>query len=233
VSEYGAMNDARPASSEGRIPAAPAVFHALVRQRRATRNFMAEEVPEPVLKSILEDATHAPSGYNLQPWRFLVLRTPEARQRLQQAAFGQPKIGEAPVVVVAFSPAEAWRQRIDEVFAESVRRGALPPEGIEKRQQGAADFVGSLPAPVWVTRQVMIAFTVLMFSAEAHGWDTAPMEGFDAAAVRREFELGDGAEVVALLAIGRAAEPAHEVWPGRFPVARVAFDENLHTPWNS
>lgn len=213
-------------------PAAVKSFHDVLRERRATRHFTAEEVPEETITAMLNDAAQAPSGYNLQPWRFLVVRDAEAKARLRAAAFDQEKITEAPVVVIAFSPREAWRERIDEVFAESVRRGALPAGGVEKSKKGAADFVGSFAPATWINRHVMIAFTCLMLAAEAHGWDTAPMEGFDAAAVRRAFGLPDDTEVVALLAIGRAADPGRENFPGRFGVDRIAFDGDLRSPWN-
>lgn len=206
-------------------------FHAIVGERRATRHFTDEPVPEAAIAEILRDASQAPSGYNLQPWRFLVVRDAANRRKLRAAAFDQEKITEAPVVVIALAPRNGWRERIDEVFAEKVRRGALPAEGIEKMKQAGSRFIDSFPHPaIWLNRHTMIAFTFLMLAAEAHGWDTAPMEGFDPGAVRQAFNLPADTEVVALLAIGRAREPA-AVFPGRFPVERIAFAENLSTPW--
>lgn len=205
-------------------------FHALIGERRATRHFTDEEVPEEAITEILRDASQAPSGYNLQPWRFLVLRDAENRRKLRAAAFDQEKISEAPVMVVALAPRDGWRERLDDVFAESVRRGALPAEGLEKARQSANGFIGSFDPAVWLNRHTMIAFTYLMLAAEAHGWDTAPMEGFDADAVRKALRIPANTEVVALLAIGRAREP-DSVFPGRFPVERIAFSENLSTPW--
>lgn len=213
-------------------PASLKSFHEVIQERRATRHFTAEEIPAEALTAILADAAQAPSGYNLQPWRFLVVRDPENRAKLRAAAFDQEKITEAPVVIIALGPRNGWRERLDEVFAESVRRGALPPEGVEKRKQSAADFIDSMNPAVWLNRHVMIAFTFLMLAAEAHGWDTAPMEGFDAGAVRKAFSLPEDVEVVALLAIGRMREPDTE-FPGRFAVERIAFSENLRTPWAS
>lgn len=214
-------------------PHAVKSFHDVLRERRATRHFTGEEVPAATLTAILADAAQAPSGYNLQPWRYLVVRDAEARRRLRQAAFDQEKITEAPVVVIAFSPRQAWRERLDEVFAESVRRGAMEPHGLEKRKQGAADFISSLEPAMWINRHVMIGFTCLMLAAEAHGWDTAPMEGFDPAAVRQAFAMPEDVEVVALLAIGRARDAAAEIFPGRFGVERIAFDGDLRTPWSA
>jgi nitroreductase len=207
-------------------------FHAIIGERRATRHFTAEEVPVEVITEILRDASQAPSGYNLQPWRFLVVRDAKNRRKLRAAAFDQEKITEAPVVVVALAPRKGWRERLDEVFAESVKRGALPAEGIDKAKQSASGFIDSLDPAVWLNRHTMIAFTFLMLAAEAHGWDTAPMEGFDAAAVRKTLNIPADTEVVALLAVGRAQEP-DSAFPGRFPVERIAFSENLSTPWPS
>ncbi|MBI2510655.1 MAG: nitroreductase family protein [Opitutae bacterium] len=219
------------ASSSHAVDAHTRPFHTIIGERRATRHFTDEPVPEEAITEILHDASLAPSGYNLQPWRFLVVRDAANRRRLRAAAFDQEKITEAPVVVIALAPRNGWRERLDEVFAERVRRGSLPAEGIEKSKQGCAAFVDTFEPPaIWLNRHTMIAFTFLMLAAEAHGWDTAPMEGFDAGAVRKAFNLPADTEVVALLAIGRAREP-DAVFPGRFPVERIAFSENLSTPW--
>ena len=70
----------------------------------------------------------------------------------------------------------------------------------------------------------MIAVTTMMIAAEAYGFDTAPMEGFDAAGVRREFGIPDEGEVCALLAIGRGKEP-DKAYPGRFSLEEIVYSE--------
>ena len=67
-------------------------------ERRATNKFTDEEVPAEVLEAVLRLGAQAPSGYNFQPWRFVVVRDADARRRLQQVAFNQPKVAQAPVV---------------------------------------------------------------------------------------------------------------------------------------
>ncbi len=69
-------------------------------ERRATQQFLPDEVPEEYLRAILELGAQAPSGYNFQPWRFVVVRDAENRKRLQSVAYNQPKVGQAPVVVI-------------------------------------------------------------------------------------------------------------------------------------
>lgn len=221
---------ALPATQPDGSPLKP--FAKLMLERRATNHFEPGGIPEQYLNAILSLAAQAPSGYNLQPWRFIVVREPENRKRLQQAAFGQPKIGEAPVMVIALGLKEEWRRRAPEVFREGAERGAGRPENVEKYMQGALNFLDTQPMDVWVNRHTMIAFTAMMLAAEAYGFDTAPMEGFDAAAVKREFGLPDEAEVVALLAIGRA-KPPDKPYTGRFGLDEIVFRETYGEPWKS
>jgi nitroreductase len=207
-------------------------FTEAVLERRATTNFLPDEVPEEALNAILQLGAQAPSGYNLQPWRFIVVRGEQARGRLQAAAYNQPKVGQAPVVIIAIGMKEEWKQTADEVFREGAQRGAGNPDTVEQYKQGALGFLSHMPMDVWVNRHTMIALTTLMYAAEAYGFDTAPMEGFDAAAVKSEFGIPDEAEVVCLLAIGRAAQP-DKVYPGRFGVERIFFSERYGEAWGS
>src|SRR5580700_4639295 len=71
--------------------------------RRATSHFKPDPVPDEYLEAILQFAAQAPSGSNLQPWRFIVVREKANRERLQKAAYNQEKVGEAPVVIIAFA----------------------------------------------------------------------------------------------------------------------------------
>jgi len=200
--------------------------------RRATMNFARGPVPDEYLDAILLLAGQAPSGYNLQPWRFVVVREEQNRRRLQKVAFKQPKVAEAPVVIICLGMKEEWKARADEVFGEGAERGGLQTESWEQARDGALNFITNFQSmPVWVTRHAMIAVTYLMLVAEAYGFDTAPMEGFDPAGVKAEFDIPDEAEVVALLAIGRAAEPDKK-YTGRFSLDRVVYAERYGEPWH-
>ncbi|HWA25834.1 MAG TPA: nitroreductase family protein [Lacunisphaera sp.] len=206
-----------------------AAFEQIVRPRRATPHFRSEEVPPAVIASALHLAAEAPSGYNLQPWRYVVVRDPEVRARLRAAAFNQEKITEAPVVIVACAEHDGWQEHAEEIFRTRARHQGRAGEDQAKPRQQALDFVATLPREVWLNRHVMIGFTYLMLAFEALGWDTAPMEGFDAAAVREVVGLPPNAAVVALLAVGLAAgtEPPH---PGRLPIADLASGDRYGAP---
>jgi len=199
--------------------------------RRATMRFKPDEaVPEEFLDAILSFGAQAPSGYNLQPWRFIVVRDEENRRRLRRAAMNQEKVAEAPVVIIAVGVRADLEQRAEFVLREGARRGAGKFEDVEDAKRAAMRFLSNIPLDVWLTRHTMIAVTTMMLVAESYGFDTAPMEGFDPAAVKREFSVPAEDEIVALLAIGRAKEP-DKLYPGRFPLEQIVFDERYGDAW--
>jgi nitroreductase len=210
----------------------------IIRERRATPSFDSSPVPEEDLKKILQAGLEAPSGYNLQPWRFVVVRDPAQRKRLREAAMGQSKVEEAPVVIVACGDPGGWRDDLEPVLQLGAEHGFNDPKRIEQTRQVISGFRGS-PAGnaggvgpdwnVWINRHVMIAFTTVMWMAEALGYDTAPMEGFFEDKVREVLGIPPLVRVVALLAIGRRKGP-DKPHGGRFPVARLCFDNAWNRP---
>ena len=60
-------------------------LHEFLCTRRSIRRFLPDPVPEPMLERILETTLFAPSAHDKQPWRFVVVATPEAKSRLTQA----------------------------------------------------------------------------------------------------------------------------------------------------
>jgi len=61
------------------------------------------------IAEIIRAGLEAPSGYNIQPWRFVVVRDAEQKKRLRQAAFGQPKVEQASAVIVACGDPQGWK----------------------------------------------------------------------------------------------------------------------------
>lgn len=73
----------------------------LIKTRRSIRSFHKEKpVEDKSIKRLLEAAVWAPSGGNIQPWRFLVVKDASMRNQLSKAAFGQEYINEAPTSIV-------------------------------------------------------------------------------------------------------------------------------------
>ncbi|MBI3245814.1 MAG: nitroreductase family protein [Deltaproteobacteria bacterium] len=79
----------------------PTSFADVVKRRAMIRSYKSDPVPEDKLQRLLEYATRAPSGGNLQPWEFIVVKSPEGRAKLAEATGKQTSVVTAPVVIVA------------------------------------------------------------------------------------------------------------------------------------
>jgi nitroreductase len=208
-----------------------AELYTVIRNRRATAHFKPNGIPIDILNEIFDLARLAPSGYNLQPWRFIVVRDEGNRQRLQKAAMNQEKVGEAPVVIIACADTTSWKTDIDRVINMGMQKGSIPSAEIaETMKQYATQYLNSVDINVWATKQLMIAFTHIMLVAEAYGIDTAPMEGFDENQVREAFNIPPNMRVIALLAMGYR-EGTDRSFPGRFETEEVFFQENFNKGW--
>jgi len=71
-----------------------------IKGRRSVRAFKSEDVSEEIVEKLVDAGRWAPSAGNIQPWEFIVVRKPEIKRRLVEAALGQTFIEEAPVVIV-------------------------------------------------------------------------------------------------------------------------------------
>jgi len=61
-------------------------FYQMLRQRRTVRDFSDEAVPFELIESAIRAAGTAPSGTNMQPWRFVVVKNAEIKRKIRAAA---------------------------------------------------------------------------------------------------------------------------------------------------
>ena len=73
----------------------------VIEKRESIRDYEDKPIPQDKLLRVLEAARLAPSGSNRQPWKFVVVKDRQTRQKLAQAAEGQTFVGKAPVVIIA------------------------------------------------------------------------------------------------------------------------------------
>lgn len=73
----------------------------IIKERRSVRKFKADPIPEESLQRVLDAARFSPSGKNLQPWKFILVKDESLKKRLVEASVGQTFIAQAPVVIVA------------------------------------------------------------------------------------------------------------------------------------
>jgi nitroreductase len=197
----------------------------VVWERRATPTFNCAPVREQDLYWILRAGLEAPSSYNMQPWRFVLVRDPEQRRRLRAAAMNQEQVEQAPVVIVACGDTAGWKEDLEDVIRIGRQHGYVRDTWAErKRRNVTADLGSHSNISMWVTKQTMIAATTMMWMAEALGYDTGPMEGFYEDQVREVLGIPEHVRVLFLLAIGRR-QGEDGRYPGRLPASRTIFVE--------
>jgi nitroreductase len=202
-----------------------------IRRRRAIRRFdPARSVSDDLLRQILHLATLAPSAFNLQPWRFIVVRDERNRRMLRSCAFNQPKVAEAPVVVIVLGYHHPHRSHLDAMLAIQQQTGGITPaQAAELRARALASMEPLKDRALWATRWSMLAAATMMLAAESLGVSSAPMDGFDPGAVKSAFGIPDDHTVCCLVALGYAAEP--KPFPGRFGLCEVCYEEHFGQPW--
>ena len=73
----------------------------VMRARRSVRAYRSDPIPEDKIRRVMEAARLAPSGKNLQPWKFILVRDAETRRKLAEASRRQLFMAEAPLTIVA------------------------------------------------------------------------------------------------------------------------------------
>ena len=202
-----------------------------IEERRATPSFDGTPIPAEDLKQILDAGLHAPSGYNMQPWRFIVVQSPEQKRRLRAASYNQAKVEEASAVIVACGDADGWRRDLD-LMLQLGREGGMPESYAAQARTSVSNFLSGFTTEqmrAWLNKHVMIATTTMMLMAEVMGYDTAPMEGFEQDKVHEVLRLPMSYWVVALLGIGHL-KGADKYNGGRFEMGHTVFGEEFGKP---
>lgn len=202
-----------------------------IQQRRSTPSFDGKDIPVEDIRAILEAGIAAPSGYNVQPWRFVVVQSPEQKKRLRAACFNQAKVEEASVVIACCGDADSWRRDADEIVRMG-QDGGMSEGYAAQLKSYVESYLHSLNTDQmhgWLNKQVTYAATYMLLTAEAMGYDTAAMEGFEEQEVREALRLPLSYWVVSLLAIGHLKGP-DKYFGGRFGLNHTCFAEEFGKP---
>ena len=221
--------------------------------RRSVRKFLPDDISADTVRELLELSHRAPSGFNMQPWHFVVVRDPEVRKLMCHVAMDQPQVTEAPVTVVFVADPYAWQTEYEKVLALGEESGSLNAARITKYRTtvgtlfstGPLGLFGLLkrifvplrrlqsPLPnvitshadrvAYVRSHTMLAVATFMIAARARGLDTCPMEGFDEGRLKKLLDIPASMIVPAMVPLGYAAD-AEEV----IPSVRVPLYERLH-----
>lgn len=201
--------------------------------RRTARAFdEARTIPARDLERLLRLASTAPSSHNLQPWRFIVVRSTPARRLVQGRCFGQRRLSQAPAIILALAYHHSHHTDLEAVL--SCRPDPADPRlGAPEALPGlASQTVGRWPDPsAWAVRATMMAVANLLTAAQASGLASALIDDFDGASLSADFGVPADHSLCAVVALGYPPPGHTEPDPGRFPLEDFIYDEHFGAPW--
>ncbi|WP_127537577.1 nitroreductase family protein [Paenibacillus illinoisensis] len=201
-------------------------FMGVVKERRSVRHYdPAFNISEQELKDILTEATLAPSGANMQPWKFIVFNDQALKEQLLPIANNQQQVVNASAVIAVLGDLEYIRQ-VDSVYDASVEAGYMTQEVKETLVTNMKGMLASMD-PQYIKDGVIfdcgLVSMQLMLAARARGYDTVAMAGYDKEKFTQAFDIPNQYVPTILIAIGKASQPGH-------PTTRLPIDEM--TFWN-
>ncbi len=175
-----------------------------IESRRSVKAFdPAHRISEAELHELLSLAMLAPTAFNIQNWRFVVVGDPALRQEIRKMAWDQPQVTDASLLLVLCADLRAWEKNPERYWrnVDAPVRDYLVPAihqyyaGREQVQRDEA------------MRSCGLAGMALMLAAREMGYDTCPMDGFNFDAVGKLIQLPDDHVISFMLAVGRGIRP--------------------------
>ena len=185
--------------------------------RRAVKHYDPEhQLTDDEIRKLMEAAMQSPTSFNIQNWRFVLVRDKALRQQIRAAANDQAQVTDASLLIVMTADLKAWEKSPDRYWRDAPAEVAeilvnwMGPfyQGKEELQRDEA------------MRSCGLAGQTIMLAAKAMGYDSCPMIGFDPEQVSEHIQLPEDHVIGFMIAVGKAAKPA---WakPGQLPLQEV------------
>lgn len=198
-----------------------------MRARHSVRKYQpGVTIPAEDLNEILELAATAPSSWNLQHWRFLVIQDQANKERLLPIAYNQQQVVECSANIVILGDLEANKEA-EGIYGPALAAGNLPQKAYDTLVGNIhAAYAGNNSTPLdEANRNASLAAMQLMLAAKAKGYDTVPMGGFDRQKLIEAYNIPSRYYPVMLISLGTAAVPAHPT--GRFSLDKLVIKESF------
>jgi 5,6-dimethylbenzimidazole synthase len=206
-------------------------LYETIYSRRDVREFLCEDVPDTVLIRILDAAHHAGSVGFMQPWNFLVIRSPETREHIGNI-FLQENVRAAQ------NYSGAKRTIYDSITSNPVRDAPINIAVTCDRQRCGPHVLGRQTMPETDLYSTCCAIQNLWLAARAEGLGMCWMSIIDPEAVKQYLGIPERIVLVGYLCLGYPVQfdkqPLLEQvgWQSRRSLDEVLFSEGWQQPWD-
>jgi nitroreductase len=177
-----------------------------IRARRAIKHYDADhKMSEADERSLLEHAMLSPTSFNIQNWRFVVVKDEAQRADIRKAAWDQAQITDASLLLVLVANTKSWEQDVPRYWKDAPKEVGEMMIGMTKSFYEGKEQLQRDEA----MRSVGIAAQTIMLGAQALGYDSCPMIGFDPDAVAASINLPEDHVVGMIVVVGKRASDPH------------------------
>lgn len=176
-----------------------------IETRRAVKHYDPNFVmPEADFDKLIQAGRLAPTAFNIQHTRFVVIKDPELRQQIRAAAWNQAQVTDASVLIVVCADLKAWEKNPARYWRDA-------PQPVQDFMVPAIDQYyrnRDLAQRDETMRSCGLAAQNIMLAAKSLGYDSCPMDGFDFDAVGKMINLPDDHIISMFVVIGKATKEA-------------------------
>ena len=202
-------------------------------QRRSIKTFKPDSISPDLLKQLVELTVAAPSSFNVQSWRIVLVQEETQKQALCAASWNQKQIIQAPVTFVFAADTAAGEKDLTPILEQGLATGAWNEGTVNYFRNAIPQFQAGLGEKrrEYAIKDAMIAATNLVLAAESLGLSTCFMNGW----IEEQVKAIIGAEnnpdiaIAVLVPVGYAAEP--RLNPGRLPLSVNVSVDKLDNPY--
>jgi nitroreductase len=190
-----------------------------IRARRAVKHYDPEySFTEEEINQFLSLAILSPTAFNIQNWRFVLVRDPELRKQIREVAWNQAQVTDASLLIILCADLKAWDRNPERYWhnaPQEAQDSIIPAIDAYYRNKEQVERDEAM-------RSCGLAAQTLMLAAKALGYDSCPMDGFDYEAVGKLINLPPDHVVAMFVAIGKGIK---EAWPrgGQLPLSEVVI----------
>jgi nitroreductase len=198
-------------------------------QRRSIKAFKSDPIDPATLRQLLELVVAAPSSYNLQDWRIILVQDDATKAELAKSAYNQQQVLQAPVTFVFAADPNAWKGDLTPIYQQGIQRGVWTPETVEYFKMAIPKFQMSLESRTreYALKNAMIAATHLVLAAEGLGLSTCFMNGWIEDDVKKVIGAENDPDLAIAVVVPVGYEAESRGNPGRLPFAYNVFVDRL------
>ncbi len=206
-----------------------------ITQRRSIKTFKSDPISPELLNKLLELTVAAPSSFNVQSWRIVLIQDEAQKVALSEAAWKQKQIIQAPVTFVFAADASAGEKDLTPILEQGLVTGAWNEKIVAYFRDAVPQFQQTLGEKrrEYAIKDAIIAATHLVLAAESFGLSTCFMNGWVEDQVKAVIGAADDQNIAiaVVVPVGYPAEP--RLNPGRLPFSYNVSVDRIDNPYHS